>query len=55
MPQLSKCLKFEIGGGGVRLTKGFVYKPGGVRYGSHTPIFKARSSHDQNYDGRKEC
>ena len=29
--------------------------PGGVRYGSHTPIFKARSSHDQYYDGRKEC
>ena len=28
---------------------------GGVRYGSQTPIFKARSSQDQNYDGRKEC
>ena len=30
-------------------------RAGGVRYGSQTPIFKARSSHDQNYDGRKEC
>ena len=28
---------------------------GGVRYGSQTPIFKARSSRDQNYYGRKEC
>ena len=28
---------------------------GGVRYGSQTPMFKARSSDDQNYDGRKEC
>ena len=29
--------------------------PGGVRYGSQTNIFKARSSQDQNYDGREEC
>ena len=28
---------------------------GGVCYGSQTPIFKARSSQDQNYDRRKEC
>ena len=28
---------------------------GGVRHGSQTPIIKARSSQDQNYDGRKEC
>ena len=27
---------------------------GGVRYGSQTPIFKAPSSDEQNYDGRKE-
>ena len=28
---------------------------GGVRYGSQIPIFKARSSQDQNYDVRKDC